>query len=195
MRKLLVGICLLTVSFFAMADSEYRFGPEDIISFEIWREPELSRTLLVRPDGRITFPLIGDIYVARKTLEQVNEEVTSKLRKYIEDPIVTMTVEQIYSNTVFVIGGVNRAGAYTTGTNLNVLQALTLAGGRSVYSGDDIIVLRRLYMNDDPANIAVFRRDYSDLIDDPSTDMELQGGDIVIVEGDPPGDGDASARS
>lgn len=191
MRYILVTILSLIVSFGVSANDQYRFGPEDIISFELWGEADLTRNsandnaLMVRPDGRVTFPLVGDVYVARKTIADVTAEVEEGLKKYFTHPVVTISVEELNSNTIYVIGGVNQPGAYITGADVTILQAITLAGGQAVFGGNDVIVLRRLAVDGDHTNVAVFQRKYSKLVKDPSEDFMLQGGDTVIVEGLP----------
>lgn len=194
MRYILAGIFSLFAVYCSATTDEFRFGPEDVIGMYVWGEPELTRSnntengeeesgLVVRPDGRATFPLVGDIYVARKTVDQVTKEVTEGLKKYVSNPVVTLTIEEVNSNVVYVIGGVTAPGAYTSGSPLTALRAISLAGGRSDFGGDDIVVLRRLFQDNNATNVAVFRRNFNKLARNKESDIPLLGGDTVIVEG------------
>lgn len=123
---------------------EYRIGPEDILHISVWKEDDLDRKVLVRPDGGISFPLAGDIQVSGRTPIEVQNEIRSRLQRYVPDAEVTVSVDKISGYTVFVLGEVKEPGQFTLGRYVDVVQALTLAGGFTPYANSrDIQILRR----------------------------------------------------
>src|SRR5690606_28119668 len=128
----------------AKAGGAYEIGPEDLLEISVWREKDLQREVLVRPDGWITFPLVGPILAAGKTTQQLQAEITERLQKYIPNPVVTVTVQKIQGLKVFVLGRVEKPGEYVVGRYVDVLQALSLAGGLTPFANaDEIKILRR----------------------------------------------------
>ena len=122
----------------------YSIGPEDVLEISVWKEEGLQSEVLVRPDGKISFPLVGDIQAEGKTPEQLRHEVAGWLRKYIPDPVVTVLVKKIAAYKIYVLGQINKPGQYTVGIYLDVMQALALAGGLNAYAAEnDIRILRR----------------------------------------------------
>ena len=122
----------------------YSIGPEDILEISVWKEEGLQSEVLVRPDGKISFPLVGDIQAEGKTPEQLRHEVAGWLRKYIPDPVVTVLVKKIAAYKIYVLGQINKPGQYTVGIYLDVMQALALAGGLNPYAAEnDIRIIRR----------------------------------------------------
>ena len=122
----------------------YSIGPEDILEISVWKEEGLQSEVLVRPDGKISFPLVGDIQAEGKTPEQLRHEIAGWLRKYIPDPVVTVLVKKIAAYKIYVLGQINKPGQYTVGIYLDVMQALALAGGLNAYAAEnDIRILRR----------------------------------------------------
>lgn len=161
------------------APSKYIIGPEDILEISVWREPDLQREVLVRPDGRISFPLAGDFKAAGRTPEQVQEIITQRIQRYIPDPVVTVTVRTIGGNKIYVIGQVLNPGAYVIGRYVDVLQALTLAGGLSEFADEDNIrIIRR-----DAGRETVFPFEYDDVKKGRKLEQNiiLKGGDTVVV--------------
>jgi polysaccharide export outer membrane protein len=157
----------------------YRIGPEDVLYISVWKEPELQREVLVRPDGGISFPLAGNVHVAGKTIQDVEAEITRKIRRYIPDAVVTVSAKTISGYTIFVIGKVKNPGQFTLGRYVDVIQALTLAGGVTPFAEDDeISVLRR----QDGKEI-VFRFDYSEVKNGKNLEQNilLKSGDVVVV--------------
>lgn len=127
------------------ADAPYTINPGDLLSITVWKEPDLQRQVLVRPDGSFSFPLAGDISALDKTVEQVRGELAQRLSKYIPDPVVTVATEQIQGNKVFVIGQVNRPGEFIASTVLDVTQALAMAGGFTPFAQkNEIKIMRRI---------------------------------------------------
>ncbi len=124
--------------------TEYRIGPEDVLEISVWKEEALQREVLVRPDGGISFPLAGDLLAAGKTVRELQAEITEKIRKYIPEPVVTVSVATVAGYRVYVLGQVNNPGQFVVGRYVDVMQALTLAGGLTPYaSGNKIKILRR----------------------------------------------------
>lgn len=152
-----VVLLLLVLSFTVMAEEvkteaeaestatvpEYRIGPEDVLEIFVWKEPDLQREVLVRPDGGISFPLAGDLPAAGKTPVEVQDELTQRLQNYIPDAVVTVTVTKVAGYRIFVVGKVTNPGQFVVGRYVNVLQALTLAGGLTPYASENRIKIYR----------------------------------------------------
>lgn len=159
----------------AVDPKTYVIGTDDVLLIRVWREPEHSGLVTVRPDGMITLPLIGDIQASGLTPERLDAEVTKALSKYINDPDVIVSVQAVRSKRYYVTGEVNRPGAYPLVSPVTVLEALTLAGGfRDFANKKNITILRgnqRLKFN------------YNDVIKgkNPAQNITLQHGDYIIV--------------
>jgi polysaccharide biosynthesis/export protein len=126
----------------ASADPTYVIGPEDTLHIAVWKEADLTATLPVRPDGKISLPLLNDVQAAGLTPQQLADSVTEKLRKYIADPRVTVVVTAINSKRVYLVGEVLRPGAMSMLPNMTVLQALANAGLNQFAKTKGIYVLR-----------------------------------------------------
>ena len=121
----------------------FLLGPEDVLEISVWKDETLTKQVVVRPDGKISFPLIGEIQAAGRTVEDLRKEIIEKLSEFISDPVVTVMVIGINSYKIYVIGKVNKPGAYTVGRPVNVMQALSMAGGFSPFADlDNISILR-----------------------------------------------------
>jgi polysaccharide biosynthesis/export protein len=159
--------------------TEYLIGPEDILEISVWKEEGLEREVLVRPDGKLSFPLAGDVQAAGRTPEQVQTEITERIKRYIPDPVVTVTVKAIGGNKVYVIGEVKNPGSYVIGRYVDVIQALTLAGGLTPFARENSIkVLRRegtreIVVSFEYAEVKKGRRLEQNIF--------LRGGDVVVV--------------
>ncbi|MFN2200541.1 MAG: polysaccharide biosynthesis/export family protein [Caldilineaceae bacterium] len=128
----------------AGADVDYVIQPGDVLLVSVWREPDLQQTVLVRPDGGISFPLAGDLQAAGKTIAQVTEALTSKIVKYIPSPVVTVTLQENLGNRIYVTGKVAKPGVYLINQYVDVLQALSMAGGLTPFADRaKIKILRR----------------------------------------------------
>ena len=124
--------------------SEYILGPEDVIEISVWKDESLTKQIVVRPDGKISFPLIGEIRAGGLTVGELQRRVTEKIAEFAPDPTVTVLVLQINSNKVYVVGKVSRPGEYATGRRPDVMQAISMAGGLAPFaSPGKIIILRR----------------------------------------------------
>jgi polysaccharide biosynthesis/export protein len=121
----------------------YKLGPEDVIGLKVWREPELSGQFVVRPDGKITLPLSGDMAVEGKTLDAVKEEITKALSQQLNRPEVTVSLLRVGSKKYYLVGEVNRTGMFPLIVPITVLEALNAAGGlREFASKKKIVILR-----------------------------------------------------
>jgi polysaccharide export outer membrane protein len=152
----------------------------DTLEVSVWKEEDLQRQVLVRPDGRISFPLIGDIVAAGRTIDELRLEITERLVKFIPDLTVTVTIQSFNGNRIYVIGKVNSPGSFVVNPRVDIMQALSLAGGTTAFAAlDDIIILRREL---DGSQRAINFR-YKDVIKGRSLDQNiiLHSGDIVVV--------------
>lgn len=159
--------------------ASYRIGPEDILGITVWKEEGLNKEVLVRPDGGISFPLVGEIQAAGKTAEEIGAEIASRLKRAINDPVVSVSVLKVTGNKIYIIGRVARPGEYAAGRYIDVLQALAMAGGLTPFAAeDDIKVLRKRNGNDE-----TFAFEYSDVRRGRKLEQNitLQGGDVVVV--------------
>lgn len=161
------------------ASPGYRIGPEDVLQISVWKEEELNREVLVRPDGGISFPLAGNIQAAGKTVQELTKELTSRIQRYIPDAVVTVTVSTVSGYDIFVIGKVQKPGQYTLGQYVDVLQALTLAGGLTPFASEDNIRIQRR----ESGKVLVFPFEYSDIQKGKKLHQNiiLQSGDVVVV--------------
>jgi polysaccharide export outer membrane protein len=160
-------------------DSEYRLGPEDVVQVSVWKDEQLTREVVVRPDGMFSFPLVGDIQAEERTLDEIHSELVKRLTKYIPNPNVSVAVIRVMSYKVYVIGRVNKPGEYVIGHYTDVLQALSLAGGLTPFAAEnDIKVMRRAKGTQ---QTIPFR--YGDVRKgkDLEQNIILQRGDVVMV--------------
>lgn len=122
----------------------YRLQPGDVISVSVWKEQDLQREVLVRPDGAVSFPLAGEVNVDGRTIEELRVDLVARLRRYVPDPVVTVAVKSIGGNRVYVLGKVARPGEFPFSSPVDVMQALSLAGGATPFAQvNDIVILRR----------------------------------------------------
>jgi polysaccharide biosynthesis/export protein len=129
----------------APEQDKYLLGPEDALEVSVWKEPELTRQLVVRPDGKITYPLIGEVQAAGRTVKQLQEEILTRLGKYVTDAHVTVILLKAQNYKVYVTGKVHKPGEFVIGKPVNVMQAISMAGGLTPFaSPGSITVLRSL---------------------------------------------------
>lgn len=123
----------------------YLLGPEDAIEISVWKEPDLTRQLVVRPDGKITYPLIGEVQASGRTVKQLQDEIAKRLEKYVTDAHVTVILLKAQNYKIYVTGKVNRPGDFVIGKPVNVMQAISMAGGLTPFaSPGSIVVLRNV---------------------------------------------------
>jgi polysaccharide export outer membrane protein len=162
-----------------LAPGVYEIGPGDVLQISVWKEEGMDQQILVRPDGEITFPLIGEIQAGGLTTRTLSNALIVKLKKYIPNPSVTVSVLQAISNKVYVIGKVNRPGEFAATAYMDVLQALTMAGGLTPYAdSDEIKIIRR---TDAGTKMKLF--DYGEVVSGEQLEMNiiLKAGDTVVV--------------
>ena len=127
----------------ATADPNYTIGPQDVLDISVWKEPELTRSVPVRPDGKISLPLLNDVQAAGLTPSELAAQITTNLKKFVTAPQVTVIVTAINSQRVFIIGEVLRPGAFPLLPGMTVLQALSSAGGFTQFASlSKIYILR-----------------------------------------------------
>jgi polysaccharide export outer membrane protein len=164
----------------ATNDADYVIGPEDVLAITVWKEPEVSAAQLpVRPDGKVSLPLINDVQAAGMTPMQLSGQITEQLKKYLSDPRVTVVVTAINSRRVYIVGQVQRPGAFPLLPEMTVLQALSSAGGLSQYANSSkIYVLRN--QSGTQTKLAF---NYKDVIrgQKPEQNIALKPGDTIVV--------------
>ena len=157
----------------------YMISPEDVLSISVWREPELQREVIVRPDGGISFPLLGNLIAAGKSPSQLEADITKGIAEYVPDAVVTVSVTEIKGLKIFVTGQVKKPGQFLVGRYIDVLQALTLAGGVTPFADRrNIRILRRSNGGE-----KVFLFDYNAVQRGNALDQNilLKPGDTVVV--------------
>lgn len=157
----------------------YVIGATDTITVSVWKEPELTLSLVVRPDGMISIPLLGDVKAAGLTPMQLSMALTEKLRKYVNEPQVTIIVNSINSRIIYLVGEVNRAGTYPMLPNMTVLMALSGAGGFSQFADTKKIYVLRL----EDGVQKKFPFNYKEVIKGkrPEENIMLKPGDTIVV--------------
>lgn len=163
----------------AEVNADYKIGPQDVVRVDVWKEPDISRTIPVRPDGKISLPLLNDVQAAGLTAMQLGGAIREGLTKYITSPQVTVTVTEINSRRVYVTGEVTRPGALALLPNMTVLQALTSAGGFTQFAKiKNIYVLR---VEDGKQVRHPFN--YKEVVkgQKPEDNIPLQPGDVIVV--------------
>jgi polysaccharide export outer membrane protein len=157
----------------------YTIGPEDVLNVMFWRDKEMSADVVVRPDGRITLPLVNDVIAAGLTPEQLRDRIREEASKYVEDPSVTVIVRQINSRRVFITGMVGKPGAYPMTRAITVLQLISLAGGLNEYADTKNIMIMR---TENGQQVAL-KFNYNDVRKGKNLkqNIELRTGDTVVV--------------
>lgn len=157
----------------------YSVQPGDVLDIMVWKEDQLQLEVLVRPDGFISFPLVGEVMVKGKTFPQIQELIADRLRKYIAEPLVSVSAKQLINKKIFVMGKVNKPGEYVIDRTIDVVQALALAGGLTAFaSPNDIKILRR----DNLGNQQTLTFRYGDVEEGQiRQNIVLQSGDSVVV--------------
>lgn len=160
--------------------ADYQLSPGDALEITVWKEEGLQKEqILISPDGNIIFPLVGTLTAAGKTISELRDKLTARLADYIADPSVSVKLITNQGNVVFVIGKVNKPGMVNAGRRVDVLQALSMAGGLTVFADDSNITVQRRTGNE----MKVFPFDYSNVIDgdDLQENILLEPGDTVAV--------------
>jgi polysaccharide export outer membrane protein len=176
----LVALSLTWASFVhAQSLPDYLLQPGDEIEVSVWEEEELQREILVRPDGKFSFPLAGEINAAGRSVNEVQTELTDKLLKFIPEAVVTVSVVNINGNRIYIVGQVQNPGSFVMNPVFNVLQALSMAGGTTPFAAlNDIIIIRGRGQNQQ-----VLRFGYDEIKRGRNLpqNIDLESGDVVIV--------------
>ncbi len=157
----------------------YTVKPGDVLSVAVWKEPDLQGPVLVRPDGSFSIPLAGQIDARGKTVGELQQTVTERLKKFISDPVVTVSIAEVKGNKVYVLGQVNRPGEFVVNPRVDVMQALSMAGGTTAFAAlGEIVILRR---SESGQQALPFR--YADVARGRNLQQNimLQAGDVVVV--------------
>ncbi len=158
--------------------TDYRLVAGDKLKIEVYKDPQLSQPLQIRPDGKITLPLLGDIPAAGRTALELRDELTTSLKEYITSPVVTVIVTETMPQLVHVMGEVNSPGAHQIYGEMTVVQALAAAGGfKDFAKTKDIRIQRRAYNG----RVQVIRFNYKDAVEGNKPPVFVQSGDTIIV--------------
>jgi polysaccharide export outer membrane protein len=161
----------------APADANYVIGPQDMLDISVWKEEQLTKTVPVRPDGKISMPLLNDVQAAGLTPTQLANQITESLKKFVTDPQVTVIVREINSQRVYLLGEVARAGAYPLLPNMTVLQALSSAGGFTQFAN-----LKKIYvLRVENGKQEKFPFNYKHALESPDQNILLKAGDTIVV--------------
>jgi len=173
-------IFLLTVNPLFAADKNYQINKGDRLKIDVWKEDNLRDEVIVSPDGNITFPMIGTIHAAGKTLDELRKTIQKQLEEFIPWPEVLVSLITVEGNVIYIIGEVSRPGPFTMTKNLKVMQALSSAGGLTPYASRNSIIILRETAEGKSISIPF---EYGDLEDGENLDSNilLQSGDTIIV--------------
>ena len=161
------------------SNEEYHLGPGDKLRIEVYKDPQLSQSVQVRPDGKITLPLVGDLNAASHTPIELRDTITASLKEYITNPTVTVIVVEALASQVYVMGEVTHPGTMQLYGPTTILQALAMAGGFKEFANTkDVKVLRPKGGSD---NVETIRFNYKDVINGDAKPFYLRSGDTVIV--------------
>ncbi|PYU50475.1 MAG: sugar transporter [Acidobacteria bacterium] len=161
------------------SDPNYVIGPQDTLDISVWKEPDLTRTVPVRPDGKISLPLLDDVQAGGLTPAQLRADITQRLKKYFTDPRVTVIVTTIGSQRIYLMGEVTRAGAYPLLPGMTLLQALSSAGGFTQFANTKNIYLLRV----ENGKQVKHPFNYKDVVNGKNTAQNtvLKAGDTIVV--------------
>ena len=160
---------------------DYIIGPEDVLEITVWKNGDLSRQVQVRPDGRISLPLLGDISAVAKTPVQLTEEISAGLRTYMENPTISIMVKEVNSYQIYVLGEVSKPGKYPLKSKTTLLQGITVAGGFTAMAARNKIVVFRF--SKDGEGLTKLKASYDDIVvrDGSNQNIELKPGDQIVV--------------
>jgi len=173
-------LAVLSAGVRAQTLPDYKIHPGDKLTIGVYDDPKLlPLEITVAPDGKISYPMVGILTAAGKTVEQIRSELEVRLKKYISDPIATVIVTDVKGNVVYVIGQVLKPGSITMNPTINVLQALSIAGGANPYAKlDGIIIIRS---SGGTQRVLPFRYGQVSSGKDLQQNIELESGDVVVV--------------
>jgi len=163
---------------------DYVIGPGDALTIKLWKQDEASGDVVVRPDGKITMPMGNDIVASGLKPEELKAKVTEEMKKFFEDPIVTIQVKQINSRIVYITGAVGKPGPYALTGPMTVLQLIAIAGGLAEFADKKNIMLMSGSLKDKNGQPLSYKMNYDDLSkgkNPAKNNIELRPGDTVIV--------------
>ncbi len=159
-------------------EAEYRIGREDVLEIVVYHEPELTRVMPVRPDGKIAVPLVGEVEAAGKTAAELKAELTRTLAPYIRDATVSVLVREVNGPRFFVMGEVNHPGGFPLRGSLSVVQAIALAGGTGEFAGNEVVWLRQK----SAGGVDKVKLSYRELVRGEAVgSLWLSAGDVIYV--------------
>ncbi len=180
LTALLFALCVLVGPVSGSAQEiGYTVKPGDTLGISVWKEPDLQGEVLVTPDGAFAFPLVGQVDARGKTVTELQQTLTERLQKYISEPVVTVSVRDIKGNKVYVIGQVTKPGEFIVNPRVDVMQALSMAGGTTPFASlSNIIILRRTGSQQEALHF-----DFTSVAKgrDLEQNIELRSGDVVVV--------------
>lgn len=161
--------------------SEYVIGAEDVLDITVWRNPDLSRQVQVRPDGRISMPIIRDVVAVGKTPTRLAEEMTNRLKEYVQNPVVAVTLNQVNSSNIFLLGEIAKPGKYPLKSKTTLLQGITMAGGFKETAARNQLVIFRF--TEVAPGLKRFTASYDDIVlrSGIADNFELKPGDTLVV--------------
>jgi polysaccharide export outer membrane protein len=161
------------------SDPNYVIGPQDVIDVAVWKEPDISRTVPVRPDGKISLPLLNDVQAAGMTPAQLGDQITASLKKYVTNPQVTVIVTAINSQRIYVLGEVTRPGAFPLLPGTTILRGLSSAGGFTQFAKMKGIYVLRL----ENGKQVKYPFNYKDVVNGKHSEQDilLKAGDTIVV--------------
>lgn len=159
----------------------YTIGAEDVLEITVWRNQDLSKTVQVRPDGRFSLPVIRDVVAVGKTPSQLADEITRKLKEYVQNPVVAISVKEVNSYSVFVLGEVVKPGKYPLKSKTTLLQGITIAGGFTPVAARNQVVIFRFGENG--SGMQTLTSSYDDIVlrGGIAGNLELRAGDTIVV--------------
>lgn len=161
----------------AMPRAEYRIGREDVVAVEVWKDPALSAKVPVRPDGKISLPMIGDVNAEGRSAAELKLEITERLKPYVEQPVVGVMVTEVNAARFFVLGEVAHPGAFLVRGEVSVIQALALAGGPTEFANQRSVVVIR----PQPGKQQRYKVDCREVLAGNAPAIALMPGDTVFV--------------
>jgi len=183
---LLIMCILMTASLLWGADQtpkitteDYTIGPGDVIDISVWKNDALTKQVTVLPDGKIHFPLIGEVVAGGKTLVDLEKELKQRITQFVPAPDLTVMVQEVNSMVIYVIGKANSPGRFALNTKVNVLQALAVAGGLNTFAKRNKIKIFRKTKDDN----LIFTFEYDDVMEGKNLEQNivLKRGDIIVI--------------
>ncbi len=163
-----------------MPDQDYIIGPGDVLDISVWKVEELTKLVTVLPDGKIAFPLVKQVMAAGKTVDELSRELETKLTRFVPDVNLSVLVQQVNSMMIYVIGRVNNPGRFVLNSNIDVMQALSLAGGLNPFAEGGKI---KIFRKQPGGGTEIIRFDYDDVVKgkELGQNIVLRRGDVIVV--------------